>query len=284
MGKLEDSKRIYDAIRPSGDLPAVLRNSLRLAHQKKQARRRWRPVRYAACFLIFLCVAFTITLNAVPALGQGMYDVPVLGQMARVFTFWRFEEASESSYIHIKMPAIDNTGNTKLEKRLNQEIRRKISQVLDEAKARAKEYYQAYLDTGGQKEAYIPMEIGIDYEIKCNNGQTLSFAVYEYETQATYSSDYTFYNIDLESGRDLTLHDLLGEGYIEKANAAVKQGIARDEASDPNLQYYHDESAFQTIQPDQPFYINADGYVVLVFEKYELGPGYMGMREFVVPA
>ena len=37
------------------------------------------------------------------------------------------------------------------------------------------------------------------------------------------------------------------------------------------------------IDPDQNFYFDADGNLVLVFEKYEVAPGYMGTPEFTIP-
>ena len=40
---------------------------------------------------------------------------------------------------------------------------------------------------------------------------------------------------------------------------------------------------FTSIRPDQSFYINADGALVLVFDKYEAAPGYMGVVEFTIP-
>ena len=32
----------------------------------------------------------------------------------------------------------------------------------------------------------------------------------------------------------------------------------------------------------QNFYINSNGKVVIVFEKYEIAPGYMGIQEFEI--
>ena len=75
---------------------------------------------------------------------------------------------------------------------------------------------------------------------------------------------------------------MLGEDYIELCNRAVREGIAANEQKNPDEQYFHDEMGFQSIEPDQDFYINESGYVVVVFPKYALAPGYMGTQEFVV--
>ena len=40
---------------------------------------------------------------------------------------------------------------------------------------------------------------------------------------------------------------------------------------------------FTTIGSDQEFYINEAGNPVVVFEKYEIAPGYMGALEYEIP-
>ena len=71
---------------------------------------------------------------------------------------------------------------------------------------------------------------------------------------------------------------------------AVKEGMAKKMAEDPDAMYYsrddeddfNDDFAFQTIEPDQSFYLNEQGQVVIVFPKYAIAPGYMGIQEFTV--
>ena len=45
----------------------------------------------------------------------------------------------------------------------------------------------------------------------------------------------------------------------------------------------HAPEGFTSIADDQRFYINEAGNPVLIFEKYEIAPGYMGQPEFEVP-
>ena len=103
------------------------------------------------------------------------------------------------------------------------------------------------------------------------------------ETRASAYTEVYTYNIDLEAGRELTLRDMLGPDYVELANAAVREGIAAREAADPDATFFHDEAGFTSIDEDQAFYINEAGNPVVLFEKYELAPGYMGQPEFEVP-
>ena len=142
------------------------------------------------------------------------------------------------------------------------------------------------LATGGAEEDFIPVMIDVDYEIKCQNDHYLSFVLTETETRANAYTELYTYNIDLQAGRELTLRDMLGPDYKELANEAVRAGIAAQEAESPDNIYFHGEEGvegFTSIADDQRFYINEAGNPVLIFEKYEIAPGYMGQPEFEVP-
>ena len=107
----------------------------------------------------------------------------------------------------------------------------------------------------------------------------LSFVLTETETRANAYTELYTYNIDLQAGRELTLRDMLGPDYKELANEAVRAGIAAQEAESPDNIYFHGEEGvegFTSIADDQRFYINEAGNPVLIFEKYEIAPGYMG--------
>ena len=281
MEQLKEARLAYTAIAPPPDLDEVVKDAVRLSRLRTH-KPSHHGGRIAASIAACLCLAFVITLNSAPALAMGLYELPVLGQVARVCTLWRFEESTEASYVRVNMPALENTGNTELEQRINYEIAYKVNEKLDDAKARAKEFYDAFLATGGKADEFIPMDINIDYQVTCNDGKRVSFVISQSETQASFYAEYDYYNIDMETGRELTLSNLLGGDYIEKVNRAVLAGIAADEAANPDDLYFHDELAFQSIEPDQPFYINEQGHVVVVFNKYEIAPGYMGVRRFEI--
>ena len=282
---LPQAREAYESLRIPDELPDAVQDAVRQARRQTRRERsgsRW--IRYAVCAAASLCVAFVALLNAVPVLAQDLYSVPVLGHMARIFTLNRFEESREDSYVVVNIPALENTGNTELERRVNYEIALKINEQVAEAKQRAKEYYQAYLETGGKKSEFLPVEIHVDYSVKCSNGEIVSFVVQKYEAGVSFYSESFYYNYDLETGKALTLARLLGDGYIEKVNKAVRDGIAADEAAHPENQYFHDETipGFKSIEEDQAFYVNEAGHVVVVFPKYAIAPGYMGEREFEV--
>ena len=46
---------------------------------------------------------------------------------------------------------------------------------------------------------------------------------------------------------------------------------------------WSEEECFQSIDEDQDFYIDEAGQLVIVFDEYEVAPGYMGVPEFIIP-
>lgn len=155
----------------------------------------------------------------------------------------------------------------------------------------AQDYLEAYNATKQESDhEFWKVEIDIDYEVKLSTPDRISFVLTSTSSAASVFTQQYFYNIDLRTGRDLTLADLLGADYKERCNRAVKEGMARRLAGDPDAFYYtveddepsDDEYAFESIREGQPFYINAAGHPVIVFEKYEIAPGYMGIQEFEV--
>lgn len=52
---------------------------------------------------------------------------------------------------------------------------------------------------------------------------------------------------------------------------------------DPNKKDDNSIDPFEKIKPNQNFYINKDHKLVIVFDKYDVAPGYMGIVEFVIP-
>ena len=246
-------------------------------------RRAGRGLRRGLTGGLAACACFVLLVNANPTFARAVSDVPVLGGLARVFTVSEYTIDDRDRLIDVRLPALELPSSTDLEQRINTEIRARIDQVLQEAEDRVRATRDAFVSTGGNPEEFIPVVITVDYDIKCQNEQYLSFVLTKTETVASAYTEVYTYNIDLEAGREVTLRDLLGPDYVALANAAVEAGIAAHEAADPDATYFHDEIGFTSIDEDQAFYINEAGNPVILFEKYEIAPGYMGQPEFEVP-
>ena len=104
------------------------------------------------------------------------------------------------------------------------------------------------------------------------------------------SNQYTkIYNVDKEIGNTITLKDLFQEDsdYLNRISEEIKKQMKENMEKDSNLQYFLEEDvdgySFDGIKNDVNFYVNKDGKLTIVFDKYEVAPGYMGIVEFTIP-
>lgn len=277
--ELERARARYQAQETPEELSLAVRAAIR---EGDRLRKHRRVLRRSLATALASCACFVLLVNGSPSFAQAVYEVPVLGSLARIFTVTEYTINDEERVIDVRLPALENTGHTDLEQQINQEISTRIQAVIDAAEARARETKEAYVATGGDPDDYMPVIIDVDYEVKCQNEQYLSFVVTETETRASAYTEFYTYNIDLETGKELSLRDLLGPNWMETVNAQVAEQIA-ERAQDPdNIYWTEEQGGFQGIEEDQPFYLNADGLPVVVFEKYEIAPGSMGSQEFVI--
>ena len=277
------AKQEYQQVRAPEELTQRIEDALDQGALQRRNRRWYRAVLPVAASVVLV---FTAALNASPAFAASLQEVPVLGTWAQVLVFDQYQDSNSERILNVTIPEIANTGSDDLENRINQEIRQRINQVVEEAESRAREYRDAFLATGGKEEDACTMEIQVNYEIKCQNEHYLSFLVWKSESLASVYYEQYLYNIDLETGQELSLRDLLGPDYIQIASRQIRAQIEdRVAKGDSFFGYGESESdipAFQEISSDQSFYLNQDGQVVVVFDKYDIAPGYMGMPEFVL--
>lgn len=277
--ELERARARYQAQETPEELSLAVRAAIR---EGDRLRKHRRVLRRSLATALASCACFVLLVNGSPSFAQAVYEVPVLGSLARIFTVTEYTINDKERVIDVRLPALENTGHTDLEQQINQEISTRIQAVIDAAEARARETKEAYVATGGDPDDYMPVIIDVDYEVKCQNEQYLSFVVTETETRASAYTEFYTYNIDLETGKELTLRDLLGPNWMETVNTQVEAEIARRAQDPDNIYWTEEQGGFQGIEEDQPFYLNADGLPVVVFEKYEIAPGSMGSQEFVI--
>lgn len=276
----KQAKERYEQTPIPEELTFAVASAVRAGSRRRNRRRAFHR---GLTGMLAGCACFMLLVNASPTFAQAVSAVPVLGNLARVFTVTEYTVEDREHLIDVRLPALELEGATDLEQRINTEIQTRIDQVLQEAEDRARETKAAFVATGGDPAEFMPIVISVDYEIKCQNSQYLSFILTKTETLASAYSEYYAYNIDLQAGREVTLRDVLGPDYVELANQAVREGIAQ-RSQDPDNSYFPpEEGGFTSIAQDQTFYLNQAGNPMVVFEKYEIAPGYMGTQEFEVP-
>ena len=88
--------------------------------------------------------------------------------------------------VDIEVPAIDvQLGGADWADSVNQLIQATVNAEVAQSEARAEEYYDAFIATGGTPEEYHPIGIDVDYEVYYASDEVISFAVIKTETLAS---------------------------------------------------------------------------------------------------
>ena len=269
----------YDNIEIPQELSSVVEDSITCGLGTQPRRRH--PWRSLACIPAAMAACLVLLLNLSPTFADGACSLPVVGDVCRIFVFREYHSQDEIKYIDAVIPQIENTGKSELEQRVNLYIQQLIQNCLDESEARAKEYYDAFVATGGDPADFHPIGITVDYEVKYLTAQYVSLHICHYETAiAAYQTDY-YYTLDLESEKMLTLKDWFGNDYKQIVADSIRRTIATW-SPEEQRELWTDINLEDLITEQRSFYLNEDGQAVVVFDKYELACGAAGRPEFVI--
>ena len=228
--------------------------------------------------------AFVLVLNTSAPFAFALYDIPVLGELCRMVTFREYREETRTFVADVRIPAVDVSdlpGDTSWAAEMNEAITRTMEAEVQDSVDRSEEYFEAYVATGGDPEAFIPTRIQVDYEVKYTDDSILSFVIYMLDTIANGYQRAYYYTVDLRDGQTLTLADFLGEDWVDIVTAEVERQLPELPAGDRQM-LFEGIDVREVVSEGVGFYLD-EGRVVVVFEEYALGAGALGMLEFSVP-
>ena len=291
MNVLERAKQRYNEIPIPDELSGRIQLEVRLAKERQAEDEKREKVKLPKRSIPFrrlqksaaaaVLLIFAGALNTNMAFAKSAEELPVIGVLARVLTFRSYEEKTDDLEISVEIPSIDMIAEDLkgAEQPVNEEILRLCEQYAAEAEKRAIEYRDAFFATGGTEEEWKAhnIQIRVWYEVKAQSDKYLSLAVMGTENWTNAYSRTKYYNIDLQSGSLVSLSDILGENYKQKADQEISRQIRERQKAGG---VYFD--GFEGISEDTQFYLNESGEPVIVFEPYEIAPGSEGRQEFVI--
>lgn len=275
----DELQHIYNRIPIPDELDAVVSDAL-CTHAAPRRTAKKIAVRVLASAASFF-LAFVLLLNTSSVFASTCMNIPVISSISRVFTFREYAYMDQKKNINVRIPNIDNTGKTEWERQVNQEIEKRIHAMVAEFEMHANEYYNAYISTGGRPEEFHPVDITVDYSIEHLDSGLISFIITGYESSVFYYQQQICYNINLTTGSSLTLKDVLGPDYVSIAVDSITRTIdALDD--DEKLYFFEDVSIADLIDENRNFYIDQEGNIIVIFQKYEIAAGAAGVLEYTV--
>lgn len=292
---LKELKKRYEATKIPKDLNLKVKNMITNAEIKNEyfqedRKKFWDvTVRKIAIVGATCCFVFVVSLNINESFANTLKDVPVLNKIAEVFTFREYEKETDYTKENVRIPQVTELKNKELQEKVNGMITDKIAELLNETESNAKQIKKE-IGNNTRGSIYGKMSVRIDYEVKYNKNNILSFILTKEEGLNTSSRDIYTYNYNIETGKEITLEELLGKDYKKLCNEQIEKEIEKQEKENKNKKYFNKEdmlgigedSYFHGISDNQSFYINEVEKPVIVFDKYSIAPGYMGVPEFEI--
>ncbi len=159
---------------------------------------------------------------------------------------------------------------------INFDIEQATSQLIEE--------FQESAELG---ESYGSLEI--HHETVTDNENYFTLKLSMYRGAGSGFESYKFYTVDKRTGKRIQIGDLFQEdsNYNELLSENIKEQMRTQMAEDEGKVYWVDyeevpEWSWERLKEDQNFYFDTEGNIVIVFDEYEVAPGYMGAREFTV--
>lgn len=277
--KLEHCKQEYREMKASPELKNKIEKEMRRLNMLKR-RRNFATA--AACFTLVAAGSIT-SLNVSPAFASTVSEIPGLQNVVKVLTLHKYEMAENGMEAQVITPKIEGLIDKALQERLNTDFKEYSNTIIAAFEKEMKEMKENFPG----EDTHFSIES--DYVVKTDTKDILSLDVYMTSIQASASTVHKYYTIDKKTNTLLTLPSLFKENadYIAPISQYLTKEMERQNKAGENFYWIDsemEEDNFKAIKPEQNFYINKDGNVVICFDEYEVGPGSSGSPEFVIPA
>ena len=197
------------------------------------------------------------------------------------------EEEKDYLSIHMNIPVMSNFKSKRFQRKLNKTIKQNqscLKQVIEKDAARNYQYTK--------QKAYPthPYELLTNYHVKSNAEIfSLEITVYDYRGGAHGMTTNTYYNVDTNTCKLLSLKDYLvkcsgdkNRWYQDRLNEEIQRQITQRE--NQGEVFFEGHLGFQGVKENQAFYITPEGQLVIVFGLYEIAPYASGIIEFPIPS
>ena len=222
-------------------------------------------------------VAVTVALpNTSAAMAETLGALPVVGELFRAVTFRTYAVEEGKNHVSIDVPQIlDETGSTGAEA-INDQVETYTDQLIAEFESEA------------QADGYFNLDV--TWEVVTNTEKWFTLRISTDRVMASGNHQEQHYHIDAATGEQKTLSDLFPADYdyVTVISDELKTQMAQRMADNPGEAYWLEGINelgtwyFDAIDPEQDFYFNGDGKIVIPFDKYEVGPGSTGSPEFTL--
>lgn len=214
-------------------------------------------------------VTFGAAVNISPAVANAMDGIPVIGSIARVVTFRTYTDKTGNMQADINVPQMG-----------------KNTSVNTDMKAYAETLIAAYEKELKETAGDAHFSVQSDYQVVFDDEKYVSLEITSEIISGSGAQFVKVFTVDKETEKSVSLKDYLGsQEKLDAITNNIKKQMAEQTAADENMIYFaeDEEGGFKALKGTENFYPDKDGNLVIVFDEYEVAPGYMGVVRFTIP-
>lgn len=267
---LEQWKEAYTAIAVPKEAKSRIEAGISKARREQTRRDYMKTVKQLGISAAAVVVTFGVAVNASPAIANAMDNIPVIGNIAKVFTVNTYTHQNGGMQADVQVPNLD--GNVDA----NADIDAYAQQLITQ-------YEQQIASTQGGERHYA---LESDYEVVSDGPRYVSIQINTAVTEASGTEYVKIFTIDKSTGKQIAWKDLITDETVRKAiSANILTQMQEQMEADESKVYFTtpDMDGFQALTGEESFYLNEAGELVIVFNEYDVAPGYMGIVRFVIP-
>ena len=228
----------------------------------------------AACLAVFIALP-----NLSAQAADSMRAIPVVGELVELVTFRTYVKEDEYHQLMVEIPTVETSGAGAIQEAvetINQDVETLTQTLIDQFEADA-------ADLGDQ--AHTALEVR--HRVVTNTDLWFTLELEVWQGAGSSNTTYYYYHIDKSTGEIVTLSDLFtGDGYIEAISAEIQRQMQAENEAGTGMYWVdseYEDMNFRAIDPDQNFFFDENGDLVIAFDKYEVAPGAAGCPRFKIP-
>lgn len=227
-----------------------------------------------ACILFVMLVLLP---NISVTYAQAVENIPIIGNLVEIFTIRNYFYSDDHHELDAQVPQVNDPNNQNASNLINKNVNELTSAVIQ----------QFYADMEITHDKGYG-SIYIDYETVTNTDKWFTLKLTVTELAASSNTYFRFYHIDRTTGTYVTFGDLFDEADYPALEQLIIRQMRREMDENEDAVYWIDGAEvgenFTALSSTQNFYFDDAGNLVIVYNKYEVGPGYMGCPEIEIPS
>lgn len=207
------------------------------------------------CFCFFICTLLIIF----PIFTKNIQDTSSI-------TFKEYQYISSSTNTYIRYPHIEGIKDLSIAAKINTIIDDTVFNFLKEQPTSSTNCYDFY----------------INYTVYHTDINIISFSLENLQIMASSYVKKIFFTFDVTTGQLYSISHFFNSHYQTMVKDQIIDQVKKQIKENSSITYFMSKINALQITDTQPFYINKEGNIVIVFDKYQIAPGYMGTPTFTI--